>query len=381
MYTGALVPLNVIITFPQVRQTFEEGPLQELADDIAVNGVLQPSIVGKLSYEFFVLYKKTFEMISKRVFNDIESYPEHKGFYYCLIAGERRYRAHKVLWEKGCSDCNSEAVKKSKQLKPGECYKSHFHDENIEIRSCLNIDPLRAKSTQFIENNYVKPPLHEEAYAYEEFFNFRKLTNPKITFKEFATDIGISVERVKNAIWFCQLPEKAQLLVKKKFITYTNALELKRILLSEFSENEKQRIVDREMDYLMLHPRVKNEEYKKRVKDILGTLHQGLLFAPTEAYVGKKGKRKIVEEHSIPYLTLFHTYMKRVGLLKKEGVIGKEKIFSGRSPNHQIGNITNDLQLLFPGLLSEKQVKRINAMDFEKGCEVVTTIISNKKAG
>ena len=103
MYIAAKVPLHKVIVFPQVRKTFHKTELQILADDIALHGVLQPSIVGKLSPEMFTKYKDTFQLISGVTLDPIESFhsidESGKKWYYPLIAGERRYRAHKLLWD------------------------------------------------------------------------------------------------------------------------------------------------------------------------------------------------------------------------------------------------------------------------------------------
>ncbi|MEO5645937.1 MAG: hypothetical protein ABIO57_02610 [Candidatus Paceibacterota bacterium] len=368
LYTQCLIPINNVIVFPQVRKTFDQELITELADDIATNGIIYPPVFAKLSEEKFKAYKTAFELISGKQLNEIH-FPTHKGYYYCLIAGERRFRAHKQLWEHGCTECNAVAKIALKELKPGQCYHSHYGDSHIEGRACLNIDPLSAKSIQFRENNHVKPPFHEEADEYDHFFRYMQLGNPKLNLTEFAKIVGVSKEKVRRALWFRELPESVQDAARQGYISYSNAIELRRINdlpASLITEEKRADLLLEQASYLLLHPRIKNDEYRKRLRERLANLNNNTLFDVTPFIIKEKGKRKIVEEHLIPHLMLLAKYIKKVGELQKTGSIGKEQIFAGGSPTNQLKVITEELQTIIPGFeLSMEQLKAIGLLNLE----------------
>lgn len=357
------VSLDLIIRFPQVRQTFDSAELQELADDIATNGVIQPSTVIKFSPEHFFDYVSMIEKIS-RIKLRVKDFPysdeEDGRWYYVLVAGERRFRAHEILWNSGCTTCRESVREKNDSLLPGQCYANHTDTlvyGVMEARIGVNIDLEVPKSIQFRENNYVKPPVHEEANAYCAYFNYLKLLNKKITFKEFAQKVGVSVEKVRKAIWYCDLPSKIKEAVSQKRISYGNALELYRVLQVETLDKKiRLSIVDQETDFLLMHPKIKNDDYRSRVKSIIESFQTITLFDLNDLLMGKKEKRKVVQGHLVTQIALYDSYTEKVQFLISKGVIGKEKMYSGLSPTRHIKEITLKLQQIIPGFrLTEKQ--------------------------
>jgi len=373
VYTGCLIPLNKVIVFPQVRKTFEIEGLRELAEDIALNGVLQPSIAAKLSKENFIIYMKTFESISNVSLGSVEDYPEIDGYYYCLIAGERRYRAHVILWEEGCEHCRGRASTQQKVLEKGHCYHLHYGDEFIELRTALNIDPLSAKSIQFRENNHVKPPAHEEAEEYQNYFRYLRIDNPHLTFAEFARIVGVSVEKVRKALWFCELPDRVQKAVREKLIFYSHAVEFKKIMDVDpkiLEDKKKLSLVHEELDYLIMRPRFTLDAFKERIKGRLDVVISGYgpLFGEL-APLTKKEKRKVVGQDLLPLISVLLRYIDTLEDKDKQSILGKGKIYSGGSPNFQMAAIIKGFEKLYKVNLSPAVIKKMKSRNFEESLQ------------
>lgn len=368
-YQGMDVEFSKVIVFPQIRQTFDYLELRLLANDIAENGLVQPSILARLSPDKFSDYRKAFEEISgHRIEGEFPfTVEDNEMWYYVLIAGERRYRAHAILWHEGCDDCQKEAREENRTLLPGECYRKHMDGNEMEIRACTNIDPMDAKSIQFRENNYIKPPLHEEAYAYQQYYRFMKHRDGKVTITAFAKAVGVSVEKVRRALWFCELPERVQTAVRENHISYSHALEMKR-LLDIHKEEEREVIARRELDWLFMRPKFKLEDYRKRISNIIEESTTQLLFSIEEFVITPKQKRRVVEESILPMLGLNSRYIEKVLKLLQEGQLGENKLYSGHSPDFQIKRIVISLHKLMPEIfgLSEEQTDMLKHVNLDK---------------
>ncbi len=360
VWSNAWLPLDLVIKFPQVRKTFEKESLQELADDIAKNGLIQPPMIAKLSKENFAKYVEVFEKISKtKLLQSSYQFEETNTgevWYHVLVAGERRYRAHMILWETGCTDCINSARDNKKTLEKGECFSKHFPQQLMESRVGINIDPEKAKSIQFRENHHVRPPAHEEAYGYRDYYDHLKTLNQKLTLKEFAERVGVSVEKVRRAIWFCELPDRLRQTVEDKMISYSNALELKRILqIESIGFKERIKIINNEVDFLLIHQKIKNEDYKKRVDNLISSFQMLTLFDTKEFEMGKKEKRKVVNENLLKGIILMRGYMTKLNAIIPMGIIGKGRVYSGISPTNQVKFIVEELQKIIPGFKPTKQ--------------------------
>ncbi|HRH25087.1 MAG TPA: hypothetical protein PLQ20_01985 [Candidatus Paceibacterota bacterium] len=366
----AYLPLDLVIRFPQVRETFEQSELQELADDIANDDVIQPSIVFRFSEKDFYTYVEILNKISNTRLN-VDGAPfeqDSKGarWFYVLIAGERRFRAHKLLWDEGCSDCKKKSEEQNTPLKIGECYKKHdvLVYGKIKVNMGINQKLERAKSIQFRENLYVKPPVEQEAQALRNYYNYLKEIENGLTISGFAKKVGFSAERVKKAIWFCDLPSKIKMAVKEKLISYGNALEVYKITqIQNIDPQTRARIVDQETDYLLIHPKIKVEDYRIRVKSIIESFQTLSLFDLNSLAMNTKQKRKVVERNSIQALVLYSGYLDKVSLLRFQGVIGKGKMFSEESPTKWLQKILQNVQNLGPTVRNGKILKLFSDLD------------------
>jgi ParB family chromosome partitioning protein len=143
-----LIPLSEITPNPdQPRRSFKAEELQELADSIKVHGVLQPIIVA-----------------------------EKPDGGYILVAGERRYRASKLL--------NLPSIPALVKTFEGE--------QQLEVALIENI--------QRAELNAL-----EEAFAYQRLIEEFGLTQQQV-----AEKVGKSRPAVANTIRLLTLPEAAQ---------------------------------------------------------------------------------------------------------------------------------------------------------------------------
>lgn len=115
------VPLNAIVVEDQIRQNFEEKDIKTLAEDIKLNGLIQPIIIMHLRDE---------------------------EFKFRIVAGERRYRAFKLLGKK-----NIPSIIKSYTSNEEELLKIQL-SENIK-RQDLNLFEI-ADSVKRLKNEFKK---------------------------------------------------------------------------------------------------------------------------------------------------------------------------------------------------------------------------------
>ncbi len=152
-YRGAMLPISEINVLPQPRKTFEDIP--ELALDVADKGFLNPPTVARLSEEHCRNYLKVINALWGSSFTIEELAPSlvrGKVFFHVLLAGERRFRSCRLLWEEGCKKC----VRKFGSEAPGACFKRHFRSDKLEVRLC------RRDTTAF---GALSPTFGEHAHA------------------------------------------------------------------------------------------------------------------------------------------------------------------------------------------------------------------------
>jgi hypothetical protein len=281
-------------------------------------------------------------------------------FYYYLIAGERRYRAHLLLYEHGCTKCR-EAGQTSKH----GCYRHHMGSDNLmDARVCVKIKPLVAKSIQFRENNHRRPPDHEEAYAYAEMLACLRLDNSKYSLKEFAEYVGVGTEKARRRLNFTELPEEIRVLVEDGFISMSHALELRRLI--DLGGNSSF-LVAKQIEYLLTTPRSKSrlDDFRARITQIIEGLDQTSLFE--EELLTKKDRRSVVAAHLIPVLATQKGYLDHVDRLIQSGYVGKGKLFSGKSPGRWVEFIIRNVEKIVPGFrLTKRQNLALAVLDLEQ---------------
>ncbi len=235
--------LDHVIILPQMRTFFDVSKIHDLAQNFAKVGILHSPTVIMLSrkriFEYINFVEKFWgKKISSKIRDELAK--TRLPYYTALIAGERRTLALKLLWEKGCDECQKQAMEQGRVLVSGECPKLHFHSskekekmfrvqvvpKNVPFEQCMDI--------QLSENIHDRPTLHEEAYALSLYYDFfRRLASKKgrkYSLEQFAQEQKKSVDSVRNAIWYCELPSAIRILVEKqKVLTYSASVELHRL--------------------------------------------------------------------------------------------------------------------------------------------------------
>jgi len=229
------IPLSSVNVLPQPRKTFEN--IEELAENIATNGLLNPLIVACFTEEEVESYLKVINEIWGTFIHIKSLIPDDLGYYNILIAGERRFRSLNHLWQKGCQKCSEEHG----QELPGMCFNRHFKDSRVGVSLWKNISASKALFFQFSENIHKPVPPAEEAEAYQRLFVLIKRMNAKFTMASFARSVGRSIATISNAVKFCALPDliqkAAKMPVKQGGIPYGVALQLSR--LQKIGESEE----------------------------------------------------------------------------------------------------------------------------------------------
>ncbi|ELP34539.1 MULTISPECIES: ParB/RepB/Spo0J family partition protein [Rhodopirellula] len=154
MMNVAKIDLNRIVSRPQVRETFDEGELQELADSLASKGQQQPI----------------------RVWWDANEGGDGR---YIILMGERRYRAAKMA---GFTEL--EAV---------------IHEGALTDADITEL--------QLIEN-LIRADLNpvEEARAFRKIMDDRAAAGLPATAKDIAKEIGLSDTKVQRSVKLLKLP-------------------------------------------------------------------------------------------------------------------------------------------------------------------------------
>lgn len=355
-YIHMRVPLLSVNVLPQVRKTFDEESIEELANDIAVHGILQPSICGLLSPEEMQEHLDLENRINKTDLR-LDQMISHQGQYLRLIAGERRYRAHMFLYKYGCT----------KSIEEGQTGKDYYLERfgslEMEIRACVEINAYDAKSIQFRENNHKRPPLHEEAYSLREAFDTFREFNESYTMKALAEFAGMGIEKIRRALAFTHLPEIIRSSVESGLIKYGHAIEFKKIAELE-EEQISSKLLMEHYDFLLTRPRLTLADFRNRVMRSIELLDQTSLFDQPE--ITSVNRRRVVAQHLLPYLTVYEEYLRQIKRLKENGLLGRGKVFSGISPNGRVKNLLSSLEELIPGFkMTKRQIDSLKKLNLD----------------
>ena len=178
------IPLSLVIPSPMnPRKTFDEDELQELADNIEKQGLLQPITVRQIkdSKEFAV------------VNGNADFHPKYE-----LICGERRFRAFCKLSDKWREmDCVAPK---------GETY-NRFSDIPAIIREMSDDEAFDAMITENLQRKDVDP--------IEEAFAFGQLIQKGRTAEEVAARFGKSLRFVQDRVKLNNLIPELMLAVRE----------------------------------------------------------------------------------------------------------------------------------------------------------------------
>jgi ParB-like chromosome segregation protein Spo0J len=166
------IPLEKVKPSPMnPRKTIDEGSLQELADNIAKQGLLQPITVRPVEY---------YDMLDEDT-NEIATIPTS----YEIVCGERRYRALLILKEKEDA-LNIERVAAHRKKS------DNYQTIASIVREMTDDEAFEAMITENLQRKDVDP--------IEESFAFVKLMEKGKSLEDIAVRFGKSIRFVQDRI-------------------------------------------------------------------------------------------------------------------------------------------------------------------------------------
>lgn len=244
--------------FTQVRKTFPDIP--ELAGDIARRGILNPQTVFAFPRAVAERYVAALNLMWGATDN-LSTLPEctlhNEPVFYVLIAGERRFRALRYLWNNGCETCRATFGTKIE----GACFLRHFPHGLIPVNVKVGFTPYDALTDQFAENTHHRPRPEEEAIGFRVFYELMRVREPILTVSEFARRIGHNEGRVRAALRYTHLPEFVQAAVAEGKIPYSSAIALERY------HRERSDVI--ELEYWLTRAIAESEMSARRLTDLL----------------------------------------------------------------------------------------------------------------
>ena len=352
-YRGANLPIAKVNVLPQPRKTFED--IVELALDISKKNLLNPPTVAVLRKRDCENYLRVINALWKTSFTAadlVPSFLKRREVFYILLAGERRFRACRLLWDEGCKACVKEHGKEA----PGTCFRRHFRTEKIEVRLCLGIEPLSALYLQLSENTHMRVPPEQEAYAYYQLYGLVKTVDSELTISAFAEKVGRSPGTIKHSLQFCELPAVVRTAVEKKEIPYGIALELFRV----YEKHPNDKDVEEDLRWWILRAiteAVTVPDFRKKVTDHLTNLESGqqslvgIMSDVEKREFRRLHIRKTVEAHTLRAVWTYIGYFERVKSLFEQGILGQaDSPFSKRSPRKILRKHIGQLRMMLPHL-------------------------------
>ena len=192
------IPLSLVIPSPMnPRKTFDEEELQELADNIEKQGLLQPITVRSIKDA------KAFAVVN----GNADFHPQYE-----LICGERRFRAFKRL---------SEKWEVMDVVSPKGLTYNRFSDIPAIIREMNDDDAFDAMITENLQRKDVDPM--EEAFAFGELIKKGKSA------EEIANRFGKSVRFVQDRVKLNNLIPELMLAVREEKMSLVAAMMIAKL--------------------------------------------------------------------------------------------------------------------------------------------------------
>lgn len=184
------IPLSLVTPSPMnPRKTFDEGELQELADNIGKQGLLQP--------------------VTVRPIHDLSKFPDAEGNpEYEIICGERRYRAFRrlsAIWD-------DYKLTSGPDSKPYKC----FSEIPAIVREMSDDEAFDAMITENLQRKDVDP--------IEEAFAFGQLIQKGDSLEEIAARFGRSIRFVQDRVKLNDLIPELMLEVREKRMSLSAAM-------------------------------------------------------------------------------------------------------------------------------------------------------------
>lgn len=199
------IPLSLVTPSPMnPRKTFDEEELQELADNIEKQGLLQPITVRPIAD------KKQFTVVD----GNADFHPEYE-----IICGERRFRAFSKLYDKW--------IKKDVINADGEPV-NHFSEISAIVREMNDEEAFDAMITENLQRKDVDP--------IEEAFAFGQLIQKGKTAEDVAARFGKSIRFVQDRVKLNNLIPELMLAVKDDKMSLSAAM-----LIAKLDDEDQRR--------------------------------------------------------------------------------------------------------------------------------------------
>lgn len=353
-YTTRVLSLQSVNILTQVRTEFGQESLEELAQNIALNGLIQPSTVAQFDPETAKGHIRIINHIHKKShdINDLVT-RKKKGevYYYMLLAGERRYRAINLLYERGCRKCVEENG--GNPLKKGECFQKHFKTREKKIRFSISKDviPFQALLVQFSENDYVPPKPHEEARVYAPYYKLVKMMDPDYSLAKFSRRVSRGTEKLRNAIGYFDLPEYIQKYVEDGVISYGIANQLARL--------QEREINGEKLGWWLTEAIIRKDNvriFKKKIDIFLQECNSRQMTLIEIWEEGNKDMRRprfraIIDPEIDKTMLKDNIYVRNIARLIEDGLLVKEdKIYSTTRSKSHLFELVDAQDVLLPKL-------------------------------
>lgn len=333
------VPIEIINILKQVRRTFDPNDIKALADNICKWGLIDPvtlvSLTKALCQDYINLTNRLHR--SNYQIKDLVAAPD--GQFIILLSGERRLKAHKLIWQEGCSNGNEMRIR------------AHLY-QNLSASDAVEI--------QLSGNSYVSPPDHEVVEMCALQFRIKKEKNPKLTIAEFSRSIGKNPSTISDYLKIFDLPQEIFGLFQKELISSGIAREI--AFLQENGERDLMWWAKR-----VIISRWKVKDFRKRIREHLMNKRQSMLEIfdkEAEKQAKKTYIKATVAKEMLEGIWNNIAYFKKIFRLFEEGKLGrKDSPFSERSPVHlyrkQVELMRQNILPHIAGYLPKKSLREI----------------------
>ena len=285
----AFVPVSVVVDLRQIRETYDEEKLQELADRITVTykgdyphfELINPVMIAVFDdVSLLENYLREHALYYDTVLTDnvIDGIPLWNGRWYIRINGHRRGRA--ILLK---------------------CREMGLDPQSIDVSSTLVYNPTfdEARSKQYIENT--SDPINpiEDARSIQREYRYRWQEDSAETAdtevrrartKELSDFFGWRVDKIKAALYFVSMPESIRSYVDNG-LSYTNVVRLavlREAYIKQIGRDGK--------------PRYNAKEAHQRMEDYFWSVVLKRLKGKTKRTIGDAIENKIREvSRTVPY--------------------------------------------------------------------------------
>ncbi|MFT5359684.1 MAG: hypothetical protein ACI88L_000144 [Candidatus Paceibacteria bacterium] len=314
-----ILDIDLVNCVTQMRTEFTG--IEDLAESIASEGLIQQSTAVMFNG---TQAKEYLDMINymhgtkHRLSSLVEAKYLGKTVYYILICGERRLRALKHLWYKGCQMCRGSVTGK---LEEGVCFKNHFNDmsgKSFHFSVSRNTVPPKGLLVQFAENSYVSPGAHALAAVYGPWYKLKKLQDPKTTIQYFANSVGKSPQTISKYIGYVDLPSKLRKYVENGKMKYDTVAEISRY---QKAGANKDQLMESFVSIGLYYKSTRSA--RKYINGKIDDLNpkQIKMF---EMVVEKPAYKKIVDPQIAKHLVKDHEFFSRLADFINDGFLTKE---------------------------------------------------------